>query len=322
MSDVPQPGAASPAPSTPHAWQAISARDRRVLGVLVEKAKTTPDVYPMSINAIRTGANQKNNRHPLLELENDDVEQSLERLRGLKAVSEVQGDSRVPRYRHLLYDWLGVDKLELAVMAELLLRGAQTEGDLRAHAARMEPIPDLETLRTVVAALKTKGLVIGLTPAGRGHVVTHALYQEQELEKLRAEYRGRGDEAAAAEHHAPPPSTDRPRRHLPSARVPAANQPEFPRQPAASCRPRWRRCGRKSPRCVTIWVEPARSSIACAAKSTIWWRSCAKSCFKTGWEKGTVPICSADCANSGQSPPVLKQPPGPSRPPIAISCPW
>ena len=203
MSDVPQPGAASPAPPPPHAWQPISARDRRVLGVLVEKAKTTPDVYPMSINAIRTGANQKNNRHPLLELENDDVEQSLERLRGLKAVSEVQGDSRVPRYRHLLYDWLGVDKLELAVMAELLLRGAQTEGDLRAHAARMEPIPDLETLRTVVAALKTKGLVIGLTPAGRGHVVTHALYQEQELEKLRAEYRGRGDEAAAAEHHAP-----------------------------------------------------------------------------------------------------------------------
>ena len=203
MSDVPRPSTAgSPAPPTPHAWQPISARDRRVLGVLVEKAKTTPDVYPMSINAIRTGANQKNNRHPLMELENDDVEQSLERLRGLKAVSEVQGDSRVPRYRHLLYDWLGVDKLELAVMAELLLRGAQTEGDLRAHAARMEPIPDLETLHTVVAALKAKGLMLGLTPSGRGHVVTHALYQEQELEKLRAEYRGRGDEAPD-EYHAP-----------------------------------------------------------------------------------------------------------------------
>jgi hypothetical protein len=195
-----------------------------VLGVLVEKAKTTPDVYPMSINAIRTGANQKNNRHPLMELENDDVEQSLDRLRGLKAVSEVQGDSRVPRYRHLLYDWLGVDKLELAVMAELLLRGAQSEGDLRAHAARMEPIADLETLRTIVAALKTKGLAIGLTPHGRGHVVTHALYQEQELEKLRAEYRGRGDEAAAAEHHAPA-AEHRPAPAAPAQRPSPSGQP-------------------------------------------------------------------------------------------------
>ena len=157
--------------------------------MLVEKAKTTPDVYPMSINALRSGANQKNNRYPLMELKNDDIEQALDRLRELRAVSEVQGDSRVSRYRHLLYDWLGVEKLELAVMAELLLRGAQTEGDLRARAARMDPIPDLNTLRTVVASLKAKRLVVGLTPEGRGHVVTHALYQPQEMEKLRAEYR-------------------------------------------------------------------------------------------------------------------------------------
>jgi len=157
--------------------------------VLVEKAKTTPDVYPMSINALRSGANQKNNRYPLMELDNDDIEQTLQRLRELGAVIEVQGDSRVPRYRHMAYDWLGVEKLELAVMAELLLRGAQTEGDLRARAARMDPIPDLNTLRSVVAALKAKRLIVGLTPEGRGHMLTHALYQPQEIEKLRAEYR-------------------------------------------------------------------------------------------------------------------------------------
>ena len=142
--------------------------------MLVEKAKTTPDVYPMTINALRSGANQKNNRYPLMELDNDDVEQSLDRLRELGAVSEVQGDSRVSRYRHLLYDWLGVEKFELAVMGELLLRGAQTEGDLRARAARMDPIPDLTTLRNLVSALKARGLIVGLTPEGRGHVLTHA----------------------------------------------------------------------------------------------------------------------------------------------------
>jgi uncharacterized protein len=173
--------------------------------VLVEKAKTTPDVYPMSINALRSGANQKNNRYPLMELENDDIEESLGRLRELGAVSEVQGDSRVSRYRHLLYDWLGVEKLELAVMAELLLRGAQTEGDLRARAARMDPIPDLGTLRTVVAALKARGLVVGLTPDGRGHVVTHALYGPAEMEKLRAEYRAQsqGDRPSGGSDSAP-----------------------------------------------------------------------------------------------------------------------
>ena len=120
------------APRSGPAWQPLGARERRIVGVLVEKAKTTPDVYPMTINALRSGANQKNNRYPLMELDNDDVEQVLDRLRELGAVSEVQGDSRVSRYRHLLYDWLGVEKLELAVMGELLLRGAQTEGDLRA----------------------------------------------------------------------------------------------------------------------------------------------------------------------------------------------
>jgi uncharacterized protein YceH (UPF0502 family) len=180
--DTPTPG------KTPPRWQPISAIDRRVLGVLVEKAKTTPDAYPMSVNAIATGANQKNNRYPLTQLEVDDVQESLDRLRELGAIAEVQGGGRVPRFRHYMYDWLGVDKVELAVMAELLLRGAQTEGELRGRAARMEPIADLNALRVVLDSLKTKQLVIPLTPEGRGHVITHNLYQPRELEKLRAEH--------------------------------------------------------------------------------------------------------------------------------------
>ncbi len=94
----------------------------------------------------------------------------------------------MPRFRHHLYEWLGADKVELAVMAELLLRGAQTEGELRGRAARMDPIPDLNALRPILASLESKGLIVSLTPAGRGHVLTHALYQPQEMEKLRAQF--------------------------------------------------------------------------------------------------------------------------------------
>ncbi len=175
-------------------WQPIGPIDRRVLGVLVEKAKTTPDAYPMSLNALVTGCNQKSNRHPLMQLAPEDVEESLERLRHLGAVGMVQGMGRVAKYRHYFYEWLGIDKAEAAVMAELLLRGAQTEGELRGHVARMEPIADLTALRPVLGSLKAKGLVVPLTPEGRGHVVAHALYSARELEHLRAQCAG----AAAA----------------------------------------------------------------------------------------------------------------------------
>jgi len=167
-----------------------------VLGVLVEKAKTTPDVYPMTINGICAGANQKSNRHPPMQLEADDVEESLDRLRGLGAVGLIEGSGRVTKYRHYMYDWLGCDKVELAVMTELLLRGAQTEGELRGRAARMEPIEDLTALRPVLTSLKAKRLVLALKPDGRGHVVTHALYQPNEMDKLRSEFAAAGGRSA------------------------------------------------------------------------------------------------------------------------------
>jgi uncharacterized protein YceH (UPF0502 family) len=78
----------------------------------------------------------------------------------------------------------------MAVMTELLLRGAQTIGELRGRSARMEPIADLAALRPILAALVDKGMVVYLTPEGRGCVVTHALYQPSELERLKSEYSG------------------------------------------------------------------------------------------------------------------------------------
>lgn len=180
-------------------WQPLSSMDRRVIGVLAEKAKTTPDIYPMSLNAVCTGCNQKSNRSPLVQFEPNEVEESLDRLRELGAVGLVEGYGRVQKYRHYLYEWLGVDKVELAVMTELLLRGDQTVGDLRGRAARMEPLPDLAALRTVLDSLKSKGLVIALTPEGRGHVVTHALYKPREIELLKAKYAAGGGIALSDE---------------------------------------------------------------------------------------------------------------------------
>ena len=181
-------------------WKPLSAIDRRVIGVLVEKAKTTPEQYPLTVNSIVTGSNQKNNRYPQMELDSDDVTESLDRLRGLGAITEVQGSGRALKYRHMMYEWLGVEKVELGVMAELLLRGAQTEGELRGRAARMDPIADVAALRPILDSLKAKNLIVSLTSAGRGHVLTHALYEPQEMEKLRREFH-----AAAAEttHHGP-----------------------------------------------------------------------------------------------------------------------
>ena len=166
----------------------LSSLERRVLGVLVEKAKTTPDAYPLSLNALRTGCNQKNNRYPQMELDDEQVERSADSLRQKGAVTLVQGDSRVERYRHRMYEWLGVEKAELAVVAELLLRGAQTVGDLRGRAARMEPIPGLAELLPIVDSLVAKGLVEYLSPPGRGAVVTHTFYSENERDKVCREF--------------------------------------------------------------------------------------------------------------------------------------
>jgi uncharacterized protein YceH (UPF0502 family) len=169
-------------------WVPLNSRERRVLGVLVEKAKTTPEYYPLTIAAVVTGSNQKSNRDPITNFDADDVEEILQGLRKKGAVVMVEAGGRVVRWKHTLYDWLKVTKVELAVIAELLLRGSQTEGDLRARASRMEPLPDLPALQSVIECLVAKDLVVYLSPPGirRGVVVTHNLYPPNELEREKA----------------------------------------------------------------------------------------------------------------------------------------
>jgi uncharacterized protein YceH (UPF0502 family) len=194
------PGAAGP-------WPVLDVQERRILGVLVEKAKTTPDAYPLSVNALVTGSNQKSNRDPILELDDADVEDALSRCKAKGLVMKVIG-GRVERWRHLLYETWHVDKMELAILAELLLRGPQTESELRTRAGRMEPIEDLDALRRALKPLVERNLVVYLTPEERrGAVLTHGFHDLRELEILRARSAAQASPAQApVAAPAPPPA--------------------------------------------------------------------------------------------------------------------
>ncbi|XZE53304.1 DUF480 domain-containing protein [Planctomycetaceae bacterium SH139] len=204
---------------------------RRVLGVLVEKAKTTPDNYPLSIAAIIAGANQKSNRSPQMTVDEDDVVEALDNLRAAGAAIEVQGVGRVNKYRHAAYEWLGVTAHQAAVMTELLLRGPQTAGELRTRAGRMETFSDLNAVLATLGELQEKGLVAALTPPGRGQQFRHTLYESQELAKLAATVPGVDEAAltwatsatsgaATAAHQGTSPVSSRPATEVPPTGLP------------------------------------------------------------------------------------------------------
>jgi uncharacterized protein YceH (UPF0502 family) len=151
----------------------------------MEKSKTTPDAYPMTFAALTTGCNQKSNRMPINNYSTEQIEQTVDELRALGAVTLVQGNGRVEKVRHYAYQWLGLSKVEAAVMTELLLRGEQTIGELRTRASRLEPIADLGELQRLLDELESRKLVVKLTPSGRGQIVSHNVYPEFELEQLR-----------------------------------------------------------------------------------------------------------------------------------------
>lgn len=182
-------------PREERAWKPLSGKQRRVLGTLMEKSKTTPDAYPMSFTGLATGCNQKSNREPVTNYSAEQVETIVDELRALGAVTIVQGSGRVTKVRHYAYNWLGLNKVEAAVMTELLLRGEQTIGELRNRASRMEPIADLAQMQQIFDELKRRELVLELTPPGRGQLVSHNLYPEWERDQLLEKSIGKGGEA-------------------------------------------------------------------------------------------------------------------------------
>ena len=128
----------------------------RVLGCLIEKELATPEYYPLTLNALTTACNQKSNRDPVMQLEEADVVRALDSLRFKQLVLLSADGGRVPKYRHILTERLRLDPPELAVLAELLLRGAQTVGELRTRAERMLPFPDLAVVESVLEELMAR----------------------------------------------------------------------------------------------------------------------------------------------------------------------
>jgi uncharacterized protein len=131
----------------------LSDVEARVLGCLVEKEITTPEYYPLSLNALIHACNQKSNRDPLMNLEEDTVRGALRSLGEQTLARSASGDSRVAKYEHRLADTFNFTRPETAVVCELLLRGPQTPGELRSRAERMHPFEDLSVVHSTLRRL-------------------------------------------------------------------------------------------------------------------------------------------------------------------------
>lgn len=197
LTQTPPPVEHASTPNSPRpVWEPLPPLERRILGVLIEKQKTskTADAYPLTLNSLVIGCNQKTNRDPVTDLTDDEVEEGLSSLQKKGLVGRITG-GRVERFKHNLYDIWTKSGPEMAVLGELLLRGPQTKGDLRGRASRMAPIDTLDTLEELLQPLVTRQLVIYLTdPDRRGAVLTHGFHTPDELAQYRLQF---GTPAAA-----------------------------------------------------------------------------------------------------------------------------
>jgi len=134
----------------------LNPHELRVLGVLIEKSLATPQYYPMTINAITAACNQKNNRDPVMNMTEGEVSAALHGLTRWQLVSQAPPDrtSRVNRFLHEVEKRLGWNAVKRAIMAELMLRGPQTLGELRGNASRMTHLEALDYAREVIAELE------------------------------------------------------------------------------------------------------------------------------------------------------------------------
>ncbi|HZP17591.1 MAG TPA: YceH family protein [Terriglobales bacterium] len=132
----------------------LEASEVRVLGSLLEKEITTPDYYPLSLNALVNACNQKNNRDPVMNLDEDSVRQALSALQDKRLAGPAGGaDSRVTKYEHRLQEVFNFDRRETAILCVLLLRGPQTPGELRGRTDRMYRFESLEDVQSLLQRL-------------------------------------------------------------------------------------------------------------------------------------------------------------------------
>ncbi len=137
--------------------QPLNLIETRIIGCLVEKAATTPDQYPLSLNSLTSACNQKSNRDPVLALEESEVQEAIDHLASLNLVAEVRFGGRVPKYQHRFgtseFAEVHYNERQLAILSILFLRGAQTAGELRTRSARLTSFKDIEHVESILESL-------------------------------------------------------------------------------------------------------------------------------------------------------------------------
>ncbi|MGB5009730.1 MAG: YceH family protein, partial [Candidatus Dechloromonas phosphoritropha] len=133
----------------------LSLLETRIVGTLIEKQRTVPDTYPLSVNALAAGCNQKSSRHPVMEASDSEILQAIDNLSTLGLVSEVSG-SRVARFVHSLERALGVSTQASALLAALMLRGPQTAGELRLNCERLHRFADISAVEAFLEELAAR----------------------------------------------------------------------------------------------------------------------------------------------------------------------
>jgi uncharacterized protein len=170
----------------------LTPTEVRVLGSLIEKQITTPEYYPLTLNALTLACNQKNNRHPVTALTDVEVEQALDSLREKNLAYVFYGStSRVPKYKHVVEN-LHINPAEIAAICVLMLSGAQTVGEIRTRGTRLYEFSGLEEVEQTLHALSTKdpeAMVIKLPrQAGQKEArFAHLLSGEVNVEQLMVE---------------------------------------------------------------------------------------------------------------------------------------
>jgi uncharacterized protein YceH (UPF0502 family) len=142
----------------------LTPAELRVLGSLLEKQRTTPDTYPLTLNALRAACNQSTNRDPVVNYDEETIRDALARLGRRRWTRLASGHgSRAAKYRHLLDEAIGLGRDEQAVLCVLMLRGPQTPGELKTRTERMHPFADLAEIEDVLDRLGDRELVVRLS---------------------------------------------------------------------------------------------------------------------------------------------------------------
>jgi uncharacterized protein YceH (UPF0502 family) len=181
----------------------LSEIEIRVLGALVEKQVTTPEDYPLTLNALTLACNQKNNRQPVTAYTEDQVSRAVETLREKNLSYVFYGStSRVPKYKHVMPEVMRLSHAQTAVMCALMLRGPQTPGELRSHAGRLHEFASLEEIEETLQSLISRedDAMVARLPrqVGQKEVrFTHLLSGELDLEALAVEAERAANVAAA-----------------------------------------------------------------------------------------------------------------------------